>query len=364
MSSLLLVVVPSCPSDGPAATAFAAGSGTYGRPCVEGGTRVERRPLGRTGLEVTPVGLGLAALGRPAYLNVGHGADLPADRSVPRMRRHAHTVLDRAADLGIGYVDAARSYGRAEEFLGAWIADHPQRARALTVGSKWGYTYTADWQLTPAEHEVKDHSLATFQRQLAETRAQLDGHLDLYQIHSATRESGVLEDRAVLEALQRVADEGIVIGLTLSGPDQAATLERALELTTAGRAPFATVQATWNLLEPSVGTALAAAHEAGWGVIVKEAVANGRLAPGGDSPPMVRTLADEHGVGVDVVAVAAALAQPFASVVLSGATGPEQLESNVRALDLALDAADLDELTARPEAPDAYWARRADLPWT
>jgi aryl-alcohol dehydrogenase-like predicted oxidoreductase len=62
---------------------------------------------------VTELGLGLAALGRPGYINVGHGADLPSTE-LEAMEAHAHRVLDAAYDGGVRYFDAARSYGRAE----------------------------------------------------------------------------------------------------------------------------------------------------------------------------------------------------------------------------------------------------------
>ncbi len=325
---------------------------------------MRRIELGRGGPSITPIGLGLAALGRPGYLNVGHGRDLPDDRSVEGMRRHTHAVLDRAYERGVRYVDTARSYGRGEAFLGSWLRADPVRAAQVTVGSKWGYTYTADWRVDVEQHEVKDHTLATFERQIAETREHLGDHLAIEQIHSATLDSGVLDRDDVLDALTRLAGEGVAIGLSLSGPEQARTLDRALELAAVGRAPFRCVQATWNLLEPSVGRALTDAREAGWGVVLKEVVANGRLTPGTDAPDAVRAVADAHGTTVDAVALAAALAQPFTSAVLSGATNIAQLESN-----LAADAVSLadDELTALAqvaEPAERYWATRSDLPWT
>ena len=325
---------------------------------------MQPRRFGSTDLSVTPIGLGLAALGRPGYLNLGHAAGLPPDRSVASMQAHAHGVLDRAAELGIRYVDVARSYGRAEEFLGSWLATERGWTTPMTVGSKWGYTYTAGWQVEAEEHEVKDHSLVTFERQLAETRANLGEHLHLYQIHSATLETGVLEDAEVLDALTSLSFSGVAIGLSLSGPDQARTLERALELTAEGRAPFVSVQATWNLLEPSVGPTLQAAHDAGWGVIIKEAVANGRLTPNGEAVPVLQRLAEELGTTVDALAIAAALAQPFTSVVLSGATTRRQLEDNLAATELDLRSDDLGDLASLAEDPATYWSTRSALPWT
>src|SRR5215470_9532376 len=150
--------------------------------------------LGHTGLVVSRIGLGLAALGRPGYINIGHADDLAQGRDVPAMEAGAYAVLDAAWAAGVRYFDAARSYGRGEEFLGGWLAARRIDPAEVTVGSKWGYIYTAGWRADAERHEVKDHSLANLLRQAGESRAILGEHLDLYQIHSATIESGVLDD--------------------------------------------------------------------------------------------------------------------------------------------------------------------------
>ena len=108
--------------------------------------------------------------------------------------------------------------------------------------------------------------------------------------------------------------------------------------------PFRSVQATWNVLEPSAGPALAEAHGQGWGVIVKEALANGRLA------------------SVDAIALAAALSRPWADVVLSGAATVEHLRSNAAALDIT-GGIDVDAFAGMVEPPDQYWNTRAALAW-
>ncbi|MFL5826761.1 MAG: aldo/keto reductase [Thermoleophilaceae bacterium] len=308
---------------------------------------------------MSPLGLGLAALGRPGYIDIGHAADLGADRSVEAMRAHAHAVLDAAYELGIRYFDAARSYGRAEEFLASWLDEHSPAD--VTVGSKWGYVYTADWRADAEVHEVKDHSLENLKRQYAESRELLGDRLALYQVHSATLDGGVLEDERVLDELRRLRAEGLVVGLTLSGPRQADALRRALELDV-----FETVQATWNLLETSVGEALVDAHRAGWGVIAKEAVANGRLTARGDAAERepLRSLAAHREASPDQLALAAALSQPFADVVLSGATTATQLKSNAGAVGLALPWQELDALEGMAEPAERYWEERSELPWT
>lgn len=323
---------------------------------------IPTRTLGRTGLSVSRIGLGLAALGRPGYIDLGRAEDLGADRDPSSMERRTHVVLDAAFELGIRYVDGARSYGRAESFLASWLDARGLGRDDVTVGSKWGYVDTADWRLDADVHEVKDHGLATLRRQVEESRALLGDRLALYQVHSATLESGVLEDRAVLAELWRLRSEGLAIGLTVSGPRQSDTIRRALEVRVDEGDPFQAVQATWNVLEPSAGPALAEAHEAGWGVLIKEALANGRLGPRGDGA--LGPEAARIGAGVDAVAIAAALAQPWADVVLSGAVTPDQVRSNASAADLALPMDDLGDLARLAEPAEDYWRRRAELAWS
>jgi len=324
--------------------------------------------LGRTGLPVSRLGLGLAALGRPGYINLGHADDLDRDYDLAAMQARTDEVLDAAWAAGVRYVDAARSYGRAEQFLATWLARRAIVPDALTIGSKWGYTYTAGWRVDAAQHEIKDHSLSTLERQLAESRGYLGAHLALYQIHSATLESGVLENRAVLERLARARDEGLVIGLSLSGPRQADTLRAALEIRVGGAPLFDVVQATWNVLEPSAGPALREARAAGLGVIVKEALANGRLTDRtGGTDGAVRSrleaVARQLCCTIDQLALAAVLAHPWVDVVLSGAARVDHLRANLGALAVPWDDAAAEALRAIAEPPDRYWQARSRLAW-
>ncbi len=312
------------------------------------------------------LGLGLAALGRPGYINLGHGSDLGAQKDIQTMQSNAWAVLDAAWDAGIRYFDAARSYGLAEAFLGDWLRERVHTAPlTATVGSKWGYTYVADWRTDAATHEVKSHDRATLERQWPETLAALGRAPDFYLIHSATLETGVLDDSAVLGRLAELAATGVRVGLSTSGPRQADTIRKALEVRVDGANPLSVVQATWNLLEPSAGEALAEAHAAGWTVVVKEAVANGRLTTRGlsgqgDVPPVLAAQAAALGVSPDAVALAAALAQPWADVVLSGATTREQLGENLGALDIRVELA---ALGALQQTPESYWQMRSGLAW-
>ncbi len=327
------------------------------------------RLLGQTGQRVSAIGMGLAALGRPAYINLGHAEDLLQDYNPERMRQHAADVLDQAWEQGIRYFDAARSYGRAEEFLANWLEDRAIPTDAAMIGSKWGYTYTADWQIDARFHEVKEHSLENLEAQWRESVALLGNRLRLYQIHSATLESGVLENADVLRRLEELKQQGLLLGLSVSGPRQAEVIQRALQIRRNGVCLFDTVQATWNLLETSATNALQEAHAAGLGIIIKEALANGRLTQRNqqvrfaESRGLLQREADRLGTTLDALALAAVLAQPWVDVVLSGAAGVAQLQSNLRALDVAFDDRAAETLHSLRETPEEYWLSRSQLQW-
>ncbi|MEU8675731.1 aldo/keto reductase [Streptomyces sp. NPDC048560] len=322
-------------------------------------------PFARLATATTPTahfGLGLAAVARPGYINLHRDRDLPEDRGVEALRARTHELLDAAYAQGVRYYDAARSYGRSEEFLADWLTARPE-VTDVVIGSKWGYTYTAGWRVDAEEHETKDHGLATYERQHAETRALLGDRLDLYQIHSVTADSPALTDKELHTRLAEHAAEGLTVGLSTSGPGQAETIRAALAVTVDGAPLFRTVQATYNVLETSAGAALAEAHDAGLTVIVKEGMANGRLA-GTEAPAVVREIAAEAGLDSDAVALALILHQPWAGVVLSGAATVAQLSGNLHAALVDLDEERRARLDALVEEPEAYWRHRASLPWS
>lgn len=330
---------------------------------------MNRYSLGKSGLSVTPIGLGLAALGRPGYINLGHSYDLNQKYKMKAMEENAHAVLDAAWAAGIRYFDAARSYGRAEQFLSSWLKSRNINPSELVVGSKWGYTYTAAWQVEAEHHEIKEHSKRVLVRQWRESNKLLMPYLDLYQIHSATLESGVLENSDVLEELAHLQAGGTQIGLSLSGPNQADTLRRAMQIRIKGRQLFSTVQATWNLLAQEAGDALQDASENGMGIIVKEALANGRLTSRNQDPTFVsqkailENAAAEVHTTIDALALAVILKQPWVNVVLSGVASVDHLQSNVAALEIDINEEVETLLLSLSESPQQYWSTRSQLKW-
>lgn len=328
--------------------------------------RIPTTHLGKNGPKLPRLGLGLAALGRPGYINLGHGEDFAQDYVIEAMERRTHRMLDAAYEQGIRYFDVARSYGRGEAFLHSWLEG--KQPDDVFVGSKWGYTYTAEWRVDADQHEVKEHSLHKLKEQWSESR-KLRPYLQLYQIHSATLETGVLDNKEVLAYLAQLKSEGVKVGLSVSGPKQGATLERAMRIAMDGEYLFDTVQATFNILEQSMAKPLAAAAESGMGVIIKEALANGRLTPRNADPTFAKirdtlsNMARKHEVGMDALSLAFVLAQPWANVVLSGAAVETHLASNVQATQVKLSDDELEHLQHFAQPVMDYWRERSTLEW-
>ncbi|HEY8852479.1 MAG TPA: aldo/keto reductase [Gemmatimonadaceae bacterium] len=326
------------------------------------------------------LGLGLAALGRPGYVTLNHASDLGGRYEPQAMELRTHDVLSAAFEAGIRYIDAARSYGRAEDFLASWLRKRAIEPGQIMIASKWGYTYTADWSTTATQHEVKEHSLAAYLRQIDESIERLGPYLSLYQIHSVTAESKTLEDDALIDAIARLREKGMKAGLTVSGSGQAVTIRRALEVRRDGERVFDSVQATWNLLERGAESALQEAHDAGMKVVVKESLANGRLSHEsgkgeegrgkGEKDDVlvpavarVRGLAETRGTTVEMLALRAALARPWADVVLTGAATVGQIQSNIAALALPYDSELEAQLRSASVGSAEYWRARSSFGW-
>ncbi|MBT9189735.1 aldo/keto reductase [Zobellia russellii] len=313
----------------------------------------------------TKIGLGMAALGRPEYINIDDGN---MDKSLVAFRANAFKVLDAAYEKGVRYFDTAPSYGKGEEFLKDW-----QDSRAHTdvvLGTKWGYTYVANWQLGyDGPHEVKEHSLEKLTEQWEFSKGLLP-FLEYYQIHSATFESGVLQNKPVLEKLLEIKrTTGLTIGISTSGPNQKEVIENALQIRIDGEVIFDSFQVTFNMLEQAVLPVLRDIKLQDKKLIVKEAMANGRIFENEKYPQYqslytkLKTLAEKYEVGVDAIALRYVMDKVQPDYVLSGAADIHQLEQNLKANSFTLNEEELAELTKEKVNSKAYWEERSRLSW-
>jgi aryl-alcohol dehydrogenase-like predicted oxidoreductase len=216
-----------------------------------------------------------------------------------------------------------------------------------------------------AKHEVKDHSTENFMIQVEETASLLGEYLNLYQIHSATFDSGILTDRVAHQALADCRKErGWAIGLSVSGPEQDDILRQAMAIKVDGDRLFDSVQCTFNLLEQKAGSALQEAADTGMDIIIKEGMANGRVLRN----EKVADYALKLSCAADQLALAFILAQGFDARVLSGAVTSDQLASNWKALEVA-ETLRKQPLLLESLAKDCvvlsedYWNERSALSW-
>jgi len=314
---------------------------------------------------MTNIGFGTAAIGRPQYINIKQENTEPFEKA--KFIQAGIQVLDAAYAQGIRYYDTAPGYGLAEQLLIDW-AKHKQDP-AIEIATKWGYEYVADFEPTATVHEVKDHSLKQLIKQWKQSK-QLFPNLTTLQIHSATFDTGVLEDQEVLQHLAQLkTTHNIKIGLTTTGAYQVDVIKSALEISGNGIPLFDTFQITYNILDQSLMDIVNQLHSLGKRIIIKEALANGRVfrnvkyAQYNEMYKTLEQLAYKYKVGVDAVALRFCIdtSKPF--IVLSGASTSFQVRENLKANDFQLTAQELLQLATYKIDPETYWSERKALDW-
>ena len=209
--------------------------------------------------------------------------------------------------------------------------------------------------------------MQNFLKQVEETAENMGEYVNLYQVHSATVESGVLINKAVHATMAQCRRErGWKLGLSVSGPTQNEVLLEAMKIRAVGEEIplFDSVQCTFNVLEQRPGDALLEAHELGMDIIIKEGLANGRAL----LHPSVIEYSRNLNCQPDQLALGCILAQPFRLRVLSGAVTGDQLKSNMIASEVAeklqADPVLLKEIMAScVVSSEGYWAERSALKW-
>ena len=309
------------------------------------------------------IGLGLASLGRPGYINIGHGKDLGEDKSENTMRDNCHQVLDYAYENGIRYFDVARVYGNAEKFLSSWI--RKQSHFNGFVGSKWGYEYLANWSINAEKHERKDHSAKFLKHQWVETRMNLGKSIDLYHIHSVTPDSDVLENPDVIKELEVIKKGGVDIGISTSGNKQTKTIEKLIRLNEKLKL-FSFLQSTINIFDQSCISVLKEASNQKINIIAKEVFANGRLTNANTKfhskeINSLTMIAKELDLTLEQLSFLWVYQMPFIKIVLTGATTIPQLKENLDSI--KKNEVSIPNLENLAIPVDNYWTVRKSLSW-
>jgi aryl-alcohol dehydrogenase-like predicted oxidoreductase len=308
---------------------------------------VRYRPLGRSGLVVSVVGLGCN--------NIGRSMDAATTR----------TTLDAALDAGVTLLDTADIYGghrgESEELLGEVLgADRERFVLATKFGGDMAGANGPDWGARGSRRYVRTAVEASLRRLRTD-------HIDLYQYHSP---DGLTPIDETLAALAELVSAGLVryVGSSnLAGWQVTQADHVAAEL---GAERFVSAQNEYSLLDRRAELELVpACEEYAVGVLPFFPLANGLLTgkyqrdvppPAGtrlgdrkrdlhssapwDVLESLRAYADRRGLSMLDVAIGGLAAQPAVVSVIAGATSADQLRANAAAGDWEPDEKDLAEL--------------------
>ena len=312
------------------------------------------------------LGLGTAAIGRPQYINIKSSVE-GDDFNIVNFSNKGKSILTEAYNNGVRYFDTAPGYGIAEKIILEWISEF--QPKGINISTKWGYTYVANFDPSASVHEVKEHSLHKLNEQW-KTSKQLLPYLNIYQIHSATLDSGVLNNKDVLHRLHELKKEfNINIGLSVSGEYQNEIIKKALLIEVNHQPLFDSFQVTYNVFNQHLLELIKYLNGFDKKLIIKEALANGRVFPNHKYPHYnniynaLVALATKYEVGVDAIALRFCedTLKPYA--VLSGATLSSQLISNLAVTKFELLENEIEQLKALAVSPIEYWKERKLLEW-
>ena len=256
------------------------------------------RPLGRTGLAVSAVGLGTVKLGRNSDVKYPQGFELPNDDQ-------ARQLLDQAKDLGINLLDTAPAYGNSEERLGGLLAgDRNNWVIVSKVGEEFNKGQSR-YDFSP------EHTRLSIERSLVRLRCE---HIDVVLVHSNGEDLAILQRYGTLDALAELKQRGLIgsYGMstkTLSGGLQAASCCDVLMV-------------TYNPANQAQEPVLQACHDHSTGVLIKKALSSGHLDPAEPDPVQA--------------SMNLSLRHRATSAVVVGTLSREHLRSNVAAARNAL----------------------------
>ena len=312
------------------------------------------------------IGLGTAAIGRPLYINIKKNVNAESF-SLTEFRQKGFAILEKAYQLGIRYFDTAPGYGLAEGLVLEWL--QTKNDSTIKIATKWGYTYIADFNPNAKVHEVKEHSLSKLNEQWGVSKAFLP-HLSTYQIHSATLETGVLESEMILNQLAFLKEEyNMKIGITTTGVNQVEVIKKALDVSVQQKPLFDAFQVTYNILDQSLKNISHKLENEGKAIIIKEALANGRLLRNKNYGHYIKlynfmeTLATKYNVGVDAIALNFCSLTMSKGIILSGASNDIHLEDNIKTNLFKLTEEEINKLHTFNTNEVTYWNERKGLTW-
>lgn len=277
---------------------------------------MERHTLGKTGLEVSPIGFGGAPIGL-----------------LETEQQQVTQILSLLLDRGINLIDTAAAYRGSEEVIGKAVAD---RRNEYVLVSKCGVPGTGPesegWQPKNLKESI-NRSLQKLQTD----------HLDVMLLHSCSMET--LQQGDALETVVRARDAGKVRHVGYSGDNQAAAYAATLD-------DVAVIETSINICDQAnIDSVLPIARDHKLGVIAKRPIANAAWKPASEQPGFYKDYAQSYSrrlvqMGVSPaelrfqgdpadewpdIALRFTLGQPGVHVAIIGTTDPDHAKRNIAA---------------------------------
>ena len=252
---------------------------------------MELRPLGCTGMQVSPLGLGTVKIGRDQQVKYPTGFTIPDDAAV-------RDLLALAQELGINLIDTAPAYGNSEARLGQLLPA------------------PADWVIVTKVGEIFEDGQSRFDFSAQATRTSVESSLrrlkrdcvDVVLVHSSGADMDIIEHEDVLTELQRLKQAGAIraYGMSTKTVDGGLWVVEHCDV----------VMATCNPSDTQDVPVIAAAHAQHKGVLVKKGLQSGHA----DSAA--------GGAGIEA-ALRYVFTTPGVSSMIVGTINPQHLRDNV-----------------------------------
>ncbi len=221
------------------------------------------RSLGRTGLDVSCLGLGTVKFGRNQGVKYPSGFQLPDDQSVLN-------ILSICREAGMNLIDTAPAYGHSEERLGQLLREREHWKICTKVGEEFengqsNFDFSAKHTRTSVERSLR--------------RLKTD-YLDIVLVHSDGNDSDIIEHSDCFASLEKLRDEGYIRAFGMSTKTLAGGL-LAIE-----RADI--VMVTYRPEEPDEQRVIDTALQKNKGVLIKKALNSGHLSGANSNVDPVR----------------------------------------------------------------------------
>lgn len=276
---------------------------------------MNKKPLGRTGIEVSEISFGCVEIGLPYGLGVTEEHDVPREDE-------AIGLLRTALDSGINFYDTARIYGRSEKVLGKAFAD---RRDEVVISTKC--THFPEPLSTYSSEEIRGIIRESLETSLAQLETE---YVDVYMLHNGTTD--VLAHPDVTEAFDECRTKGLAraIGVSTYTPTET---KIAIE-----EGFWNVVQLPYHLMDQRQGDFFRLASEKGIGLVIRSVLFRGLLTDRAKTlRPELRRLQDhretynpilaETGLSLAELAMSFVLSQPEVGSVLVGIDRMEYLQT-------------------------------------